>query len=263
MGLIDVLAQFGFDTKQTARMVRHQDNRKGMDFDELLRSDQFEEYQAWQAKPVYGDAKLVVSFVGDGGGRARFYGVYQVAGHKTVPRSELPEDVLWIWKEAPEHHYYTLKRLPQFDLLVDELVVKWKSERQWFQHLDNVAVIACPPLQNADLMTWSLLFREGAVYESVIAARRRSRLAREACLKHHKAVCAACGLSFPERYGGLGEGFMHVHHRQEVASRDGEYEIDPKTDLVPICPNCHAMLHWNTDSPRKVEELRRLLKRSI
>ena len=34
-----------------------------------------------------------------------------------------------------------------------------------------------------------------------------------------------------------------------------EYEPDPRRDLVPVCPNCHAMLH-TSDPPLEIEKLR-------
>ncbi len=40
-----------------------------------------------------------------------------------------------------------------------------------------------------------------------------------------------------------GVGFIHVHHKVELSSIGREYVVDPIEDLVPVCPNCHAMLH--------------------
>ena len=57
----------------------------------------------------------------------------------------------------------------------------------------------------------------------------------------------------------LGEGFMHVQHRTEVSSQTGEYKVCPKDDLVPVCPNCHAMLHWKAEEVRTIEQLRSLM----
>jgi 5-methylcytosine-specific restriction protein A len=68
-----------------------------------------------------------------------------------------------------------------------------------------------------------------------------------------------CGLDFGERYGALGEGFIHVHHLTELASIGREYEVDPVRDLRPVCPNCHAMLH-RTDPALSPEELRAILE---
>ncbi|MEP6298201.1 MAG: HNH endonuclease, partial [Ilumatobacter sp.] len=40
-----------------------------------------------------------------------------------------------------------------------------------------------------------------------------------------------------------GEGFIHVHHVNDIALAETEYMVDPIADLRPVCPNCHAMLH--------------------
>ena len=40
------------------------------------------------------------------------------------------------------------------------------------------------------------------------------------------------------------------------------YKIDYKNDLVPVCPNCHAMLHRSIEGrERSIEELRKMMKR--
>jgi 5-methylcytosine-specific restriction protein A len=48
---------------------------------------------------------------------------------------------------------------------------------------------------------------------------------------------------FPCYIRELGSGFIHVHHTTPVSQLTTGYIIDPLTDLVPVCPNCHAMLH--------------------
>ncbi len=42
-------------------------------------------------------------------------------------------------------------------------------------------------------------------------------------------------------------------------SRRASNPVNPKTDLVPVCPNCHAMLH-RRDPPYDVEQLRGMLR---
>jgi 5-methylcytosine-specific restriction protein A len=40
-----------------------------------------------------------------------------------------------------------------------------------------------------------------------------------------------------------------------------EYQLDPVKDLVPVCPNCHAMLHRGIDGKvLTVEELKVLIR---
>ncbi|HEU5209888.1 MAG TPA: HNH endonuclease, partial [Longimicrobiales bacterium] len=76
-----------------------------------------------------------------------------------------------------------------------------------------------------------------------------------ACVAYYGAMCRVCGFSFEDVYGYLGVGFIHVHHTRPLSTIREEYRIDPIRDLVPVCPNCHAMLH-RTDPPLEIDELR-------
>ncbi|MEC5181453.1 HNH endonuclease [Arthrobacter sp. CG_A4] len=87
----------------------------------------------------------------------------------------------------------------------------------------------------------------------------RSPEARRACIAHHGTSCAACGFSFEVSYGGIGRDFTHIHHLVPVSRLGSGYELDPITDLVPLCANCHAMAHQGVDTPRTVAELRRTI----
>lgn len=87
------------------------------------------------------------------------------------------------------------------------------------------------------------IYKEGARYSITSTAIERNPLAREACIAHHGCKCNVCNFDFGKVYGRLGDGYIHVHHRVEISTRSGEYKVDPIEDLVPLCPNCHAMAH--------------------
>ena len=87
----------------------------------------------------------------------------------------------------------------------------------------------------------------------------RSPEARRACIAHHGTSCAACGFSFEQKYGEIGRDFIHVHHVVPVSQLGGSYELDPISDLIPLCANCHAMAHQGVSTPRTVAELRRII----
>jgi hypothetical protein len=57
-----------------------------------------------------------------------------------------------------------------------------------------------------------------------------------------KVICSVCSFSFPESYGKVGEGFIEAHHTQPIAQLAPDTKISI-VDLVPICSNCHSMLH--------------------
>jgi hypothetical protein len=85
---------------------------------------------------------------------------------------------------------------------------------------------------------------EGALKEVKVNKYERSPEARTKCLKcYDKPSCLICGFNFEDAYGDIGKNFIHVHHLKPLSEIGEEYEVDPTRDLIPVCPNCHAMLH--------------------
>jgi 5-methylcytosine-specific restriction protein A len=105
-------------------------------------------------------------------------------------------------------------------------------------------------------------YPEGATKRIVVNAYERNPAARAACIARFGAICAVCTFSFAAKYGAIGDGFIHVHHLRDLATIGEEYEVDPETDLCPVCPNCHAMLH--TERPAmSIEKLREIIARQV
>lgn len=82
----------------------------------------------------------------------------------------------------------------------------------------------------------------------------RSPENRRRCLEAQGVRCLVCGFDFGDEFGEVGMGFIHVHHLTPVAQLGEDYVIDPVRDLIPVCPNCHAMLH-KRQPPYTVKEL--------
>jgi 5-methylcytosine-specific restriction enzyme A len=101
-------------------------------------------------------------------------------------------------------------------------------------------------------------YYEGAIRQVLVNAYERDPAARAACLRRHGFRCAVCSLNFQERYGDIGKEFIHVHHKKPLAACRKSYRVNPEKDLVPVCPNCHAMLH-TSDPPLTVEELQAII----
>jgi 5-methylcytosine-specific restriction protein A len=101
-------------------------------------------------------------------------------------------------------------------------------------------------------------YREGAATQVLVNGYERNEQARRACIEHFGAVCQVCRFDFSQFYGPMGRGVIHVHHLAQLAHRDGEYEVDPIRDLIPVCPNCHAMIHL-TREPLAIEVLQALV----
>jgi 5-methylcytosine-specific restriction enzyme A len=104
-------------------------------------------------------------------------------------------------------------------------------------------------------------YTEGAVRQVTVNEYERNRAARAACIRHHGARCIVCALGFEDRYGEIGKGFIHVHHLRPMALNAKTYKLNPRKDLVPVCPNCHAMLH-SQSPPLDPEDLKSTLRSS-
>jgi 5-methylcytosine-specific restriction protein A len=96
---------------------------------------------------------------------------------------------------------------------------------------------------------------EGALASVLSNRYERDPRARQECIRHYGSSCVVCGINFAETYGGLGAGFIHVHHLTPLSGRRMQHRVDPIRDLRPVCPNCHAMLHWGRTDPLSIEDL--------
>jgi 5-methylcytosine-specific restriction protein A len=101
-------------------------------------------------------------------------------------------------------------------------------------------------------------YLEGAAKTIAVNAYERNSKARAACIKHHGAVCAICNFNFETAYGVIGKGVIHVHHIIPLSEIRREYELDPIRDLIPVCPNCHTIIHL-TQPTMSIEEVRSCL----
>lgn len=105
---------------------------------------------------------------------------------------------------------------------------------RWFTHIGQNMVVY--PDEEP-------LFTEGRTVPVLVNRYERNSSARQECLRVHGSKCAICGFSGLETYGKSGSDLIHVHHTVELSSIGKSYTVNPATDLIPVCPNCHAMIH--------------------
>jgi 5-methylcytosine-specific restriction endonuclease McrA len=53
-------------------------------------------------------------------------------------------------------------------------------------------------------------------------------------------------------------GYIQIHHIKPVSEYEGE--VDPETDLVPLCANCHAMAHRRRVTVTSIDDLKALIE---
>lgn len=100
---------------------------------------------------------------------------------------------------------------------------------------------------------------EGAQKTILVNKYERSIIARNECIKHKGCYCHVCNMNFMEVYGDIGKDFIHVHHIKALSEIKDTYKINYKNDLIPLCPNCHAMLHRKLNGKNiSLEQLKRI-----
>ncbi len=92
---------------------------------------------------------------------------------------------------------------------------------------------------------------EGAIQqEREREVHKRNPKLRELCIKAYgsRYECVVCGMNFVDVYGEIGKEFIEVHHLYPISETDGEHEVDPAAEMIPLCSNCHSMIHRLDDA---------------
>lgn len=89
----------------------------------------------------------------------------------------------------------------------------------------------------------------------------RDPVNRRKAIEFHGLTCAACGFNFEETYGERGSGYIEVHHVKPISTFNVVQHVDPRTDLITLCSNCHRMVHRKADAVLTIQELQNMLMR--
>lgn len=124
---------------------------------------------------------------------------------------------------------------------------------------ENGVWYACDELTSniyPDEVIQSNNYVEGAVKTVYVNAYERNFDARMKCIEYYGYHCQCCGFDFEKFYGDVGKGFIHVHHKSPLSEIKNAYNVNPIDDLIPLCPNCHAMVHREKEV-MSIDELKR------
>lgn len=108
---------------------------------------------------------------------------------------------------------------------------------------------------------------EGGKKQVIVNAYERNVKARNECLKYYKKInngvvrCEICGFNFKDVYGDEFENKINIHHIIEISQIGQEYIINPQKDLIPVCPNCHYILHCKKPAYTPEEVIRMIKNR--
>ena len=232
--LSSIIEKYGLDPAKT-KLARHSGNECKVCYEKGF----IEGYQAIQSEPVFEKCTHVLSFIGRSGTTASFLGLYRV--DKEYKNEDflrfMPEGYPYPKQYEVDDYYYKLTKLPLMSDLEGKLVIEWGlSTQKWHQWAKNDKEILS--------YTPEVEFFEDSTGKSITATTyERNNKARNKCLDKFGHRCKVCGFSSEEVYGKSFKNKIEVHHIDPISAQEGKHPINPETDLIPVCPNCHTMLH--------------------
>ena len=146
-------------------------------------------------------------------------------------------------------------------------VLRWY--RLFVMHADQPVKPYAVEGEHTHRTTEQTVYLEGEAAESQpTELRRRNMLLRQACIDYYKTlhngriVCECCGFDFQRAYT-IDDEYIEVHHLHPFSQTDGQHEVCAETDLVPLCANCHRMMHHGQGGHgncRSLDELKRIYR---
>src|SRR5438874_468189 len=77
-------------------------------------------------------------------------------------------------------------------------------------------------------------------------------------------ACNFCSFDFSAVYGEWGRGYIEIHHQKPIFQYEeqdtAKFLEQALQNVVPLCSNCHRMIHREKNAPMPVEELRHLIE---
>ncbi len=128
----------------------------------------------------------------------------------------------------------------------------WKFEHYPYETLEEPTV----PYEKQNRV-----FKEGELQRVYVNKYERNPLARRMCIEHYGAYCNVCNFDFEITYGELGKGYIHIHHIIPISTIGQSYILIPEKDLIPVCPNCHSMIHKKSP-PINIADLKIVIKQN-
>lgn len=159
------------------------------------------------------------------------------------------------WKSSLKKEFSKINwSTNNFPMLRFERIAKNRYEISFIEN------ISCDNF-NKNITTMITSAKEGKKIVYYTSKYERSFKNRINAIKIHGTKCMACGFDFEKNYGPRGTGFIEVHHKVPLNSIDDIIEINPETDLVCLCANCHRIIHRKKSETLSFESLVSLIEK--
>lgn len=173
-----------------------------------------------------------------------------------VPKQEIVYDNNYVLSSKFDNSYQERKNyinlrmieeLNKEELNYDQLIKHGLKTTQSMSRMSEELIKYIEEICNADDMQYyeeKECFEEGKTKQVFVNSFERNKRARQECINYYgEYKCQICGFNFEKVYGEIGKDFIEVHHKVPLSEIGNNYIVNPKNDLLPVCPNCHAMLH--------------------
>ena len=101
------------------------------------------------------------------------------------------------------------------------------------------------------LITSDTPYYEGNTVERTILQKTRNQEILKTVKQRDKYTCRGCGFNFHNK-------IVEAHHLIPISSTEGEKQIK-ESDLVTLCPNCHAIAHILLKQNEKYQKIENLI----
>lgn len=110
---------------------------------------------------------------------------------------------------------------------------------------------------------------EGKIITKNVQVRERSSRLRQIAIEHftrnNMIFCDCCGFNFPTFYGqDYGKDCIEIHHIKPIFQYQGDafnqFVDKALKNLLPVCPNCHRVIHKNHIGSGGIENFKNKIK---
>lgn len=173
---------------------------------------------------------------------------------------------------TPEVYFDGRTERPAYFTIVSKIYdweYGWTMYKNLQIALENLGLVSSTNKEVVERLTTEMqpyednkLYYEGKLVTVKVNRYERNQDARIECIKHHGVKCKVCGFDFEEVYGKIASSYIHVHHLKQLSEIKKQYRVDPINDLIPVCANCHSVIHL-TNPAMTIEKIQKIIKRSI
>ncbi len=150
-----------------------------------------------------------------------------------------------------------IKDFSEFEMPYFETeLAKWKDNHEY--HIKAFPDVSQVALSRDNLPEQLLV--EGGMKDILTNKYERNRVARKKCIAVYGTACQICGFDFGVVYGPEFAGKIHVHHKVPLFEIKEDYVVNPVKDLIPVCPNCHMIIHSKPGGYYTVEEIKTMMQ---